>query len=135
MLRSRYREAFTCVVALCVLSLALGDLLRGVHLLAHAHVVCAEHGELVDAVPGSAVFHRNSDASAPAALADGAAAIAHHEHCTIAATPARVGRALPPSVLSVAIADGPSIVIAPPSAEGSVDRPILAFAPKQSPPV
>src|ERR1700690_3653633 len=46
--KSRYRAALAVLAALWVVALGLGDLARGVHLLAESHFICSEHGELIE---------------------------------------------------------------------------------------
>lgn len=121
------------LAGLCFLSLVFSDLTRAVHLLLERHVVCA-HGELVEA-------HESAGTRASPAGAEGdrvspePASLEEHRHCTSAMTPSRPLSAatvradivtLPaPSIALVWFGAGPA-----PTA-----RCVLAFAPKQGPPV
>jgi hypothetical protein len=133
--RRRYRSLFACVVALCVAALTLGDLLRGIHLLAEDHVLCVEHGELVDVTGKSGVSVADGVRSSRSEFAPGQASVDHHAHCALAAAPARTGRAVPPSVVASVAAASHVSVVAIARAEAVRNRSVLADAPKQSPPV
>jgi hypothetical protein len=122
------------VAVLCLAALLVGDLFRGFHLLSAHHVVCAEHGELVHA--GEAGVGQAASPSAGHAEAlPGNSSAHHHDHCDVAAASPRVsGAAILPAALGVGVAfsagvlpswDSPSV--------GAVA--VLAYAPKQSPPV
>ena len=99
-------------------------------LTAH-HVVCAAHGELVEAAEteGSAV-RRDADGVAALPAADDEA----HEHCSMAATPSRVHATNVASAFFASAAGAPSVVTCPdlPFEHGEA---ALAYAPKQGPPV
>src|SRR5579871_4707439 len=83
---SKGRALLRLLFALCTAALLLGDVFRGFHLLQVRHVVCAEHGELVDA---------DDATSSAGAASDGTEALPgngdahHHDHCGIAAAPSR----------------------------------------------
>jgi hypothetical protein len=103
-----------------------------VHVATASHVLCAEHGEWVDARPDTVAAPRTSPAAEPEILADESPALAaDHEHC--AALFHRSG-ALPsvPRTDVVAVLSFSSVAAQPDHAAHL--RPALTFAPKQSPP-
>jgi hypothetical protein len=129
---SKGRALQRVLFALCTAALLLGDVFRGFHLLHVRHVVCAEHGELVDAENLSPTAGTASDRT-EALPGNGDAH--HHDHCGIAAAPSRTAH------LAIASAAGS---IRPLSGHHFVSksfvrvaqgRAILSYAPKQSPPV
>lgn len=126
------RALMRVLFALCTAALLLGDVFRGFHLLQVRHVVCAEHGELVDAENVATTSHA---ASGRTEALPGNGDAHHHDHCGIAAAPARTAH------LAVASA-APSV--RPPSSRlfvpksfvrVALSRAVLSYAPKQSPPV
>src|SRR3982751_265608 len=114
---SKARPLLRVLLAACVAALLLGDVWRSLHLLHAHHVLCPEHGELVDA-PGKSpegdAPGKSPEGDAEEALSGGisvggsvqalpgGAADHHHEHCGLAAAPSRL------SVLTVPSA-GPSV--------------------------
>ena len=132
---SRNQRTFARLLAgLCVLALVLGDVTRAVHLLAARHVICAAHGELVEAAERveTPVFSAERAARVAASEED---SVGHHEHCAAAAAPSRP---LAASALHAALvaAEAPTAVVAPAlSGTGAHPRAVLDFAPKHGPPV
>ena len=120
------------LLSACIAALLLGDVWRSLHLLHARHVLCPEHGELVDA--DDALAGAGSLGAGAEAL-PGGTADHHHEHCGLAAAPSRS------SLFAVASA-GPSVATSAPStlvleatARAVSSRAVLAYAPKQSPPI
>jgi hypothetical protein len=136
MLKTRYRAALALFATLWVAGLALGDLVRGIHLLTEPHAICFEHGELIEgAEPARAGTVPMGRRQSPA-LADEHSAIGHHVHCTIAAKPANLMWTGAPQSLGVSVVETPqgSAVFAY-NGNCVQQRSILFDAPKQSPPV
>jgi len=136
MLKTRYRAALAVLAALWVVALGLGDLARGIHLLAEPHIICSEHGELIEGtiptvgVTAAAVRPQSS------ALAARHSAIGHHVHCAIAAKPANLMWTGVPTSLAVGAVEIPHSYLAIAFEGRSCPQwSILAVAPKQSPPV
>lgn len=134
--RTRYRAVLATFATLLVTALALGDLVRGIHLLSVPHVVCLEHGELMEAAdPAGAITTTGVRWKFPAFTRQHSV-IEHRAHCAIAVKPANLVwySARPGLVVSLVEAprDRTSFVF-----EGNAVRlgSILADAPKQSPPV
>lgn len=129
--RFRNHETFAKIVAgVCIAVLLFADLLRDVHLLSAAHVVCVAHGELIDASEAA-----QSATSEPTSVTLPSGAVAHdHEHCSLAGTPTRThaDRALEVSLVSVS-PSGVSVIAPIPDAQPMTVR-ALAYAPKQGPP-
>ena len=127
------RTLVRLLALLCVTALVLGDVTRAVHLLTRRHVVCVEHGELIDApehtrgiVGVRECGHR---------VTHSGASVEHHEHCAAAATPFRplAARATSAKLADVE-ANAPTFVAwLSPSSHRALA--VLAFAPKQGPPV
>lgn len=120
------------LLALCISALLLGDVFRGFHLLRVRHVLCAEHGELVDADIGTGAARSTSGRTE--ALPGGGDAH-HHDHCGIAATPSRTAHlaiaTAAPSVCAIA-----GLCLLPKAfVHAGQSRTVLSYAPKQSPPV
>jgi hypothetical protein len=135
-MRTRYRAALAVFATLWVTALALGDLVRGIHLLTEHHVLCVEHGELIeDTEPVGTVTAPGARRQSPEVV-ERHSRIAHHVHCAIAAKPADLKWYTPPACLVVSILETPceKAVLA---FDGNAvsHRSILADAPKQSPPV
>ena len=138
---SKARPLLRVLLAACIAALLLGDVWRSLHLLHAHHVLCPEHGELVDA-PGASpegnadqVLSRGISPGGSAQALPGGATDHHHEHCGLAAAPSRL------SLLTVPGA-GPSVrasttvrLLIEPAATVTASRAVLAYAPKQSPPV
>ena len=129
---SKGRAPLQLLFALCTAALLLGDVFRGFHLLHVRHVLCAEHGELVDAESGMSAASTTSERTE--ALPGGSDAH-HHDHCGIAAAPARTSHlAIASAAPSLRPLSGhrfvPKSFVRP--AQG---RAVLSYAPKQSPPV
>jgi hypothetical protein len=125
------RAFLRLLLSLAIAALLLGDVWRGVHLLQARHVLCPEHGELVDAeeaemAAGAASGHIE-------ALPDSGAGH-HHDHCSVAAAPSRLSHAvIAPAAVRVE-ACAATIASAPSRARLPSSRGVLAYAPKQSPP-
>jgi hypothetical protein len=118
-----------------VLALLLGDVWRVPHLITVHHRVCREHGELVHEHEGG--LARDSQPvelarSAIPALPGGH----HHDHCALVATTARSAAVLTVPFVP-ALEDGTSSSTLLSFGDGTVPHParVLAYAPKQSPPV
>ena len=126
------RALLRVLFALCTTALLLGDVFRGFHMLHVRHVVCAEHGELVDAESGTAAATTSSGRTE---ALPGNGYVHHHDHCGIAAAPSRTAHlaiaSAPPSIrpLSEHRFVAKSFVRTPRG------RAVLSYAPKQSPPV
>ncbi len=127
----RPRRAAALLALLCLAALLCGDAVRGFHLLTAHHVVCAAHGELVEADPGippAGIDDGGFAGVLPAADAD------HHDHCSVAATPTRpLAAQITRAALARAVNPDASIVSLPAQASVHV-RIVLAYAPKQGPP-
>ena len=134
--KSRYRAALAVLAALWVVALGLGDLARGLHLLAEPHVICSEHGELIEGTKPTGVFAPAGVQTQSSALTARHSAIGHHVHCAIAAKPANLMWTAVPIGLAVGTVEIPRSCPAVAFNACSVpQKPILAVAPKQSPPV
>lgn len=121
------------LAAFCVAALVFGDLTRAVHLLTARHVVCLAHGELIEA-PGAARSFTDSRESG-GGVTHSDAAVERHEHCSVAAAPSRplTASAIHANVL---IVESPAPTVVPwPARPAFHTRTVLAFAPKQGPPV
>jgi hypothetical protein len=116
---------------LCLTAVFFGDVARGIHLLTARHVVCAAHGELIeaDSIPGFSGFETSDASALPAGDEDD-----HHEHCSVAAVPTRplATELAEASLTSVAHSD--ECLITLPTAAVPDGRSVLAYAPKQGPP-
>jgi hypothetical protein len=126
------RALLRVLFALCTAALLLGDVFRGFHLLHVRHVLCPEHGELVDAENATAT---PSTASGRTEALPGNGEAHHHDHCAIAAAPSRSAHlalaCVAPSIRPLA---GHRFV--PKSfVRTALSRAVLSYAPKQSPPV
>ena len=122
------------LAGLCVLGLVLGDLTRAVHLLTAHHVVCAAHGELIEAAERAEAPHVSQE-SGSGVVSSGDVFVEHHEHCSAAAAPSRP-LATESMDVGFVVVDIPAGAVAYVPAGSSVHaRPVLAFAPKQGPPV
>lgn len=136
MLRTQHRAVLALFVTLWVTALALGDLVKGIHLLTEPHVLCLEHGELMEAVdPAGTVAATNVRRQSPA-FTEQRSVIEHHAHCAIAAKPAKlVWYAAPASLLMSTIETPRGHALFVFGGTAFPQRSILAEAPKQSPPV
>jgi hypothetical protein len=136
MLKTRYRAALALFATLWVVGLALGDLVRGIHLLTEPHAICFEHGEFIEgAEPARAGAVPLGRRQSPA-FAEDHSAIGHHVHCAIAAKPANLMWTGAPRSPVVSIVDTPQGSAAFAFDGNDVpQRSILFDAPKQSPPV
>ena len=74
---SKARPLLRVLLAACIAALLLGDVWRSLHLLHARHVLCPEHGELVDA---DQVLSGGISAGGSAQALPGGAADHHHEH-------------------------------------------------------
>lgn len=130
--RFRNYEPFAKIVAgLCLAVLLFADVLRDVHLLSAAHVVCVAHGELIDAseTAESATREPTSSLTLPSG------AVAHdHEHCSLAGAPTRphAARSIEVTLISVS-PPRVTVITSVPDAQPAAVR-VLAYAPKQGPP-
>ena len=142
-LRSRSLIAWVALVLL----VGVGHVVPALHFLFVAHHLCAEHGELVDAVGGAGGAESTREkpggseraavgerAAGSAAVCVSGAASHSHEHCEVfAATrsaPAWAPAPAPPQLL-------PAMELAPSEAEAReahVDIALLHYAPKLAPP-
>ena len=134
MLPMKAHPLLRVLLAACITALLLGDVWRSLHLLHARHVLCPEHGELVDADDALALAGGGLMGAGSQAL-PGGTADHHHEHCGLAAAPSRS------SLFTVASA-GPSVATSVPaallleaSAQAVTSQAVLAYAPKQSPPI
>lgn len=127
----RRKRTVAFLALLCLAALLCSDAVRGFHLLTARHVVCAAHGELVEADSAGANVSLDDGGVAGVLPADDAE---HHEHCSVAATPTRpLAAEIPGATLAgVATADVSIIALPPPADERA--RVVLAYAPKQGPP-
>lgn len=136
MLKSRYRAALAVLATLWVVALGLGDLARGIHLLAEPHVICSVHGELIEGTKPTGVVTTAGVQPQSSALTARHSAIGHHVHCAIAVKPANLTWIAVPTSLTMGNVEIPRSYPAVAFSGCSVpQRPILAVAPKQSPPV
>ncbi|HEX3597296.1 MAG TPA: hypothetical protein VHU80_19450 [Polyangiaceae bacterium] len=129
---SRGRALLRVFLALCMAALLLGDVFRGLHLLHARHVLCPEHGELVDADETSA---RAPGANARAEALPGGSGARHHEHCGLAAAPSRLSHLAIASAGPCIQAEALSAVLSSACSVAVQGRAILSYAPKQSPPL
>lgn len=128
------RRKFAVLMALlCLSALCSGDFMRGFHLLTTRHVVCAVHGDLVEA--DSAPRSSGETTRDVPAYAPGSGAVAHHEHCSIAATPTRVLAAEIRAAALVRVSPRSDEAVAGSEMERVRGRAVFAYAPKQGPPV
>jgi hypothetical protein len=126
------RALVRILLAAFIAALLLGDVFRGLHLLHARHVLCPEHGELVDAE--EAISWENAGPGRAEALPGGDASH-HHEHCGLAAAPSRSAGLFVASA-APCIHGSPSVVAPVPArATPVLGRSVLTYAPKQSPPV
>jgi len=132
MLPSFRRKTATALALLCLAALCTGDFTRGVHLLTTRHVLCALHGELLEAEAGageSAPITSGTVAFLPAG-----AAVDRHEHCSLAATPTRKSAVVAPA-LAIAVLTVPNAaVVHPIEMAWALPRVALDDAPKRGPP-
>ena len=136
MLKTRYRAALAVLAALWVVALGLGDLARGIHLVAEPHIICSEHGEFIEGTIPAGIFTVAGARPQSSALTAQHSAFAHHIHCAIAAKSANLTWTWIPTSLVVGTVEIPRSYPAVAFNDCSVpQRPILAVAPKQSPPV
>ena len=134
--KSRYRAALAVLAALWVVALGLGDLARGIHLLAEPHIICSEHGEFVEGVKSAGAVTGAGARPQSSALKARHCAIGHHVHCAIAAKPANLmWTAVPTSPAAATVEILRSHPIVAFDSRSVAQRSILAVAPKQSPPV
>jgi len=129
---SKARPLLRVLLAACIAALLLGDVWRSLHLLHARHVLCPEHGELVDA--DEALSGGLSGGRGAQAL-PGGGADHHHEHCGLAAAPSRLSLLSVPSAgPSVQASTGSRLLLEPATATAA-RLAVLAYAPKQSPPI
>src|SRR5262245_36389135 len=82
----RRTRTAAALALLCLAALLCGDAARGIHLLTARHVVCAAHGELVEAdSPEGEIGSDEGGVTAAPTPADAD----HHDHCSVAAVPTR----------------------------------------------
>lgn len=127
----RRKKTAALLALMCLAALLCTDAVRGFHLLTARHVVCAAHGELVEADtvgPDAAL----DDGDVVGVLATGEAD--HHDHCSVAATPTRPLAAEIPGVAVTAVSLTDVSIAALPAPVDGHDRLVLAYAPKQGPP-
>ena|SRR5664280_2116440 len=134
--KTRYRAALALIATLWVTGLALGDLVRGIHLLTEPHAICFEHGELIESAEparaGTVPMGRRKSST----FAEEHSAIGHHVHCAIAAKPANLMWTGAPQSPGVSVVETPQVSAAFAFDGNDVpQRSILFDAPKQSPPV
>jgi hypothetical protein len=126
------KRAAASLALLSLVALFFGDFTRGLHLLTARHVLCAVHGDLMEAEGGGE----------PAALAEGrdpallpaVPAVDHHEHCSISATPTRTFVSELPGALLVAVAPAVDTLVGITEAQHVDGRAAITYAPKQGPP-
>lgn len=119
------------LLALLMAALLLGDVFRGLHLLHARHVLCAEHGELVDAEDvGTASPGAAGHAEALPGDGDGH----HHEHCGLSAAPARSAHLCVASATASVVPRPVSTLLRAGHVHVAATRAVLTYAPKQSPP-
>jgi len=134
--KTRYRTALALFATLWVAGLALGDLVRSIHLLTEPHSICFEHGELIEGAEPARAGTVPMGRRQSLAFGEEHSAIGHHVHCAIAAKPANLmwtGAPQSPGVSVVATSQGSAVI----AYDGNdvPQRSILFDAPKQSPPV
>jgi hypothetical protein len=120
------------LASVCATVLLFGDVARGVHLLTEHHVVCAAHGELVEAAETSAPSAHDGTDGAAALPAPGVDA---HEHCSMSAAPSRVHATEVASALFVSVAVPLTSIGSCPELPFEYGVGALTYAPKQGPPV
>lgn len=127
------RALATIVAALSVSVLLLGDLVRDLHLLGAAHVVCLAHGELVDAPESADGARVGLEPTRSVTLPRGPAA-QDHDHCSLGGAttgPSAVGAPGPVLVLLVV---SPEAVITSSRRDAVSTTVVVEYAPKQGPP-
>jgi hypothetical protein len=129
---SKAHPLLRVLLAACIAALLLGDVWRSLHLLHAHHVLCPEHGELVDA--DEALSGGPSSGGSAQAL-PGGGADHHHEHCGLAAAPSRLSLLTVPSAGPSVQACAGSCVLLEPTTATAASLAVLAYAPKQSPPI
>lgn len=122
------------IAGVCVAVLLFADLLRDVHLLTATHVVCVAHGELIDATETTETSGATREPTSAVKLPSGAVAHAH-EHCSLAGAPVRNHAALGSEVTRVSASPPRITLIASLPETQPVTVRVLAYAPKQGPPV
>ncbi|HEX4340011.1 MAG TPA: hypothetical protein VH062_29085 [Polyangiaceae bacterium] len=125
------RALLRVFLALCTAALLLGDVWRGLHLLHTQHVLCLEHGELVDADESSGAA---SAGNGRAEALPGGNGEHHHEHCGLAAVPSRLSHLAIASAAPCVHASALTSVLVTPPVVAVQARAVLSYAPKQSPP-
>lgn len=128
---SKAHPLLRVLLAACIAALLLGDVWRSLHLLHAHHVLCPEHGELVDA--DEALSGGPSGGGSAQALPGGADH--HHEHCGLAAAPLRLSLLTVPSAGPSVQASAGSRLSLEPAISTRASLAVLAYAPKQSPPI
>ena|SRR5947207_7603182 len=119
------------LLSLAIAALLLGDVFRGVHLLHTRHVVCPEHGELVDADEADA---RTGATNGRAEALPDTPGGHHHDHCGIAAVPSRLSRAVVAPAPTHVSASERGVACGTRCTRRLQGRAVLTYAPKQSPP-
>lgn len=127
----RRRRVQAALALLCLAALFFGDVARGIHLLTARHVVCAAHGELVeaDSLPGSGSVEADDVSALPTGDDED-----HHEHCSVAAVPTRPLATELAEASLTGVAQSDECVVTFTAARTSDGRSVLAYAPKQGPP-
>lgn len=147
---SKARPLLRVLLAACIAALLLGDVWRSLHLLHARHVLCPEHGELVDA-PGKSpegdargkspegdaeeAFSSGNSSGGSVRALPGDAADHHHEHCELAAAPSRLSMLTVPGAGPSVRASEPTVLLREPAVAVAASRAVLTYAPKQSPPL
>ena len=121
-----------------VLLIGVGHVVPALHFLFVAHHLCAEHGELVDAVAdASRAEHadgsREKARSSEAVCVSGAAAHSH-EHCEEFAAARAAAALLPAPVRAQLLAALGGVGPAQQARDAHVDIALLRYAPKLAPP-
>jgi hypothetical protein len=111
--------------------LLFGDAARGLHLLTEHHVVCAAHGELVEAAEPVAQAQGAPEGAAVFPVPS----VEAHEHCSMSAAPSRVHATKISSALLVSVAAPLASIVSCPDLPFEHGAEALAYAPKQGPPV
>lgn len=124
-------KAAASFAILCLAALVFGDVSRGVHLLTARHVLCAVHGDLMEA--GSEGEPERPSVGGTSAALPAEPELDHHEHCTLAATPTRTFASVVSTALVATTIAEESIVVAV-ELPGAYASDVLAYAPKQGPP-
>ncbi len=134
-LGSPARLAFRLVAIVWISTFIFGDLWRDVHLATVHHVVCPEHGELMDVAELPRIDYRRSNPGKRPEVSRNSTTGRHHEHCSLAAVPIRPASSRAHDAMLAFVRVRATIAPEAPVLIVVVPTDALAYAPKTSPPV